>query len=513
VRVLTAEQMRRFDRWAIERAGIPGAVLMENAALGVVDAVGERYADVRSVDLLCGPGNNGGDGLAIARHLVTRGYEVSVWLAAPASRLGRDAAAQLATCRALGIPVEELAEEPWPPRGALVIEALFGTGLTRPLAGRLARLAAEVNDCGRPVVAVDLPAGLDAGRAEPPGPHVRAELTVTFGALKVAHVLEPSASACGQTVVADLGLPLIELEEDPPRLSLLQAGELAGWLPARRSASHKGDFGHLLVIAGSLGMSGAATLCAASALRAGAGLVTVAAPESIRGECAIGAREAMTVGLGDAGCRALAPEHVDLLLGAAASRDAVALGPGLGRAGATGEAVRRLALEVPVPLALDADGLFAFGGRLAALGERRSATVLTPHPGELARLLSDAGSGSAAEIQADRLGAVRRAADESGAVVVLKGHCTVVAEPGGEAAVCPTGNPGMATGGTGDVLTGVIGALLAQGFEPFAAAQLGVFWHGLAGDLAAEAYGQVSLVAGDLVDSLAAACLTIEAQR
>ncbi|HVS13942.1 MAG TPA: NAD(P)H-hydrate dehydratase [Thermoanaerobaculia bacterium] len=513
MRVLTTEQMRRFDRWAIEQAGIPEPVLMENAALGVADAVGDRYPGVHRVDVVCGPGNNGGDGLAIARQLLTRGYSVAAWLATPASQLGQAAAVQLATCRTLGVPVEEIGDSPWRPRGSLVIEALFGTGLSRPLAGRLARLATEITECGAPVVAVDLPAGLDAGRADPPGPHVRAELTVTFGALKVAHVLEPSASACGETIVADLGLPLVELDEDPPRLSLLEAGELAGWLPERRAASHKGDYGHLLVVAGSWGMSGAATLCASSALRAGAGLVTVAAPESIRGECAVGVREAMTLGLGDAGCRALAPAHVDRLLEAAAGRDAVALGPGVGRHEETGETVRRLALELAAPLVLDADGLAAFAARLGELRERRAATVLTPHPGELARLLSADGADSAAVVQADRLGAARRAADHSGAVVVLKGHRTVVAEPGGEAAVCPTGNPGMATGGTGDVLTGVIGALLAQGFEAFAAARLGVFWHGLAGDLAAQARGQASLVAGDLVDALSAARQTIEAER
>jgi NAD(P)H-hydrate epimerase len=260
-------------------------------------------------------------------------------------------------------------------------------------------------------------------------------------------------------------------------------------------------------------MGGAAALCASSALRAGAGLVTVAAPESIRTECAVAVREAMTLGLGDLSRRTLEPVDVDLLLEATAARDAVALGPGLGRSASTGDAARALVRGCTRPLVLDADGLTPFTAGLESLRGRIAPTVLTPHPGELSRLFGGGEAGSVAVIEGDRLAAARRAAEESGAVVVLKGDRTLVAEPGGEVAICPTGNPGMATGGSGDVLTGVIGALLARGFEPFAAAQLGAFWHGLAGDLAAEIQGETSLVAGDLVDSLPAALRKLEAER
>ncbi|HVS65702.1 MAG TPA: NAD(P)H-hydrate dehydratase [Thermoanaerobaculia bacterium] len=509
MRVLDAEQMRCFDRWAIEVAGIPGAVLMENAALGVVEAIAVRFPDVRRIEVVCGPGNNGGDGLAIARQLATRGYGVAVSLVAAGSRLSDDAAAQLASCRAIGLEPIELGEERWRARGELIVEALFGTGLSRPLEGRLAELVGELSGCGRPIVAVDLPAGLDASRSQPIGPHVRADLTVSFAALKVAHVFEPAAGACGETVVADLGLPYLDPAEDPPRLSLLQGAELAGWLPERAAASHKGDHGHLLVVAGSRGMSGAAVLCASAAIRAGAGLVTVATPQSVRAECASGVREAMTLGLGDPERGAFEPADHETLVAAAAERDALALGPGVGRGRETRAAIRRLALEAAVPIVLDADGLITFAADSGALRARTAATVLTPHPGELARLLELETS----EVQAERLGAVRRAAEESGAVVVLKGRRSLIAEPGGEVGINPTGNSGMATGGTGDVLTGVIGALLARGFEPFAAAQLGTFWHGLAGDLAAEAETPTAMAAGDVVRELGSALRRIEAER
>ena len=509
MRVLSAEQMRSFDRWAIEVAGIPGPVLMENAALGVVDALTERFPGAGRIEVVCGPGNNGGDGLAIARQLVTRGYQVAVTLALPPEELSADAAAQLASCRAIGIEPVELGEEEWRPRGELIVEALFGTGLSRPLEGRLATLVERLSACGLPVLAVDLPAGLDASRAEPIGPHVRAHLTVSLAALKVAHVLEPAAAACGETVVADLGVPYLDPAEDPPRLSLLQAGELAGWLPERAPGSHKGDHGHLLVVAGSRGMSGAAVLCSSAAVRAGVGLVTLGVPEGVRAECAVGVREAMTIGVGDEASSCLSGSHVEALLAAAAERDALALGPGLGRQRETLSAARRFALEAPTPMVLDADGLFPFAGDAGALRARSAATVLTPHPGELARLLG----GATSEVQEDRLGAVRRAAEQSGAVVVLKGRRSLIAEPGGEVAVNPTGNAGMATGGTGDVLTGVIGALLARGYEPFAAAQLGTFWHGLAGDLAADAETPTAMSAGDVLGRLGAALRRIEAER
>lgn len=513
MRILSVDAMREVDRRAIEELGIPGMVLMENAALGVVDAVGEVYPEAASAAIFCGPGNNGGDGLAIARHLSVRGYEVEVFLATGGRELHGDAGSQLAICRALGLPLREIQEggDLGPALEAarrcdVVIDALFGTGLARPLEGAFAALVEGVNDLPAPRVAVDLPSGLNGDRAEPLGPHVRAALTVTFAAPKPAHVLPPAAEACGELVVADLGIPPSLISEAEAGPHLLVGEELAAELPAREASTHKGSYGHALILAGSPGKAGAAILAARAAVRSGAGLVTAAVPEPILPTVDLGSIESMTLPLPADASGHLAAEAAERLLTAAEGKDALALGPGLGQEAGTVEAIRRIVHDCPLPLVIDADGLNAFAGRPQDLAGRAAETVLTPHPGELGRLLEI----SAAEVQADRLAAVRRAAERTGAIVVLKGHRTLVASPEGEVHVNPTGNPGMATGGTGDVLTGMIAGLLAQGQAGYGPAGLGavllaVYLHGLAGDLAAARLGTACLAAGDLLDSLPAA--------
>jgi hydroxyethylthiazole kinase-like uncharacterized protein yjeF len=506
MRVLTAAESRAADRRAIEELGIAPLVLMENAALGVTDALGERFPEARRVAVVCGPGNNGGDGLAIARQLATRGYEVDVRLARLGRSLSADCAAQLASVRALGLAIEELDEAAIagePGRWAtadLVVDALFGTGLARPLAGGFAALAEALAGCPRPVVAVDLPSGLDADASVAVGPAARAELTVTFGALKPAHVLAPACDRCGEIVVADLGVPL-DAGPGPGSLHLLTGEELAAAIAPRAADAHKGAFGHLLLVAGSRGKAGAAVLAARAAVAGGAGLTTVAAPAELLAALVAGCPEAMAVPLPASASGALSLAALDALLAAAAERTTLAVGPGLGREDETGEVVRRLALSSDRPLVLDADGLFAFADRSEELAGRRAATVLTPHPGELARLLGR----DTAAVQSDRLGAAREAARRSGAVVVLKGRRTIVAAPDGEAWVNETGNPGMASGGSGDVLTGLAAARLAQGEVPEFAAALSVHWHGLAGDLALARLGGPAVPASELVSSLGAA--------
>lgn len=517
MRVLSVEAMRAVDRRAIEEVGIPGMVLMENAALGVVDALGEVFPEAESVAVLCGPGNNGGDGLAVARHLVARGYGVEVFLLTGGRPLAGDAGTQLAICRRLGIDLKEA--DPGEPgelaavlaaaRGCdLVVDALFGTGLGRPLAGGLARLVEGINELPVPRLAVDIPSGLHGSRAEVPGPHVRAHLTVTFAAPKVAHVFPPAADAVGELVVADLGFPpsLIEEAAEPAgRIELLDGEELAALVPARAAASHKGDFGHVLLLAGSPGKAGAAILAARAAVRSGAGLVTVAVPEPLLATVDLGSLESMTLGLPATAAGGIAAGSVVALFSALRGKQALAVGPGLGQEPETAEAVRRIVLEAAVPVVLDADGLNAFEGRARSLSERRAPTLLTPHPGELGRLLGI----TAAEVQADRLAAVRRAAAETGAVVLLKGHLSLVAwgagNGPGEVHVNPTGNPGMASGGSGDVLTGLLAGLLGQGVGASDAARLGVYLHGLAGDVAAAERGEAALAAGDLLEALPAA--------
>jgi NAD(P)H-hydrate epimerase len=497
--------MRAVDRRAIEELGIPSLVLMENAALGVVDALGECYPGAETVVVLCGPGNNGGDGLAAARHLSVRGYRVRAFVVHSGARLRGDAAAQLEICRRMEIPLEEVTRADQLPllvracwRSDLVVDALFGTGLTRPLGGLYGELIRQLEGLPHPVLAVDLPSGLDAGRAEAPGPHLAASLTVTFAAPKVAHVLEPAADSVGELVVTDLGVPRWLVEEAEGGFELLLAEELAAFLGPRPAASHKGDFGHALVVAGGTGMVGAAILAARAAVRSGAGLVTLGIPAPFASGAVLGSLESLTLPLSADRQGHLSRAAVEEVLAACEGKQVLALGPGLGQRGETPEAIREVAIGCPLPLVLDADGLNAFAGRAEELARRPAPTVLTPHPGELARLLAAPKD----ELMANRLETVRDVAKKTGSVLVLKGHQSLIATPDGGVALSPTGNPGMASGGSGDVLTGALAGLAAQGYELRLAAWLAVYLHGLAGDLACQEKGEVSLAAGDLVEAL-----------
>ncbi|MEM9291746.1 MAG: NAD(P)H-hydrate dehydratase [Acidobacteriota bacterium] len=546
MRILSPRAMAQVDARAIEEIGVPGAVLMENAALAVVQATLQLIPEGRRVTILCGPGNNGGDGLAVGRHLYSRGLAVDLFLFAKEGPAG-DAGLQLSICQRLGLeprwvrPGEQ--DEAWKAEldrslreSDAAIDALFGTGLSRPLQGCFAEaveILARLRDAaGLTVVAVDLPSGLYGGleqerRGELLSP-AAADLTVTFAAPKPVHVFADEEHL-GAVVVADLGLPAELVESSPGAqegvLHLLTTEELGAYLPARSAQGHKGTFGHVLLLAGSAGKSGAAVLAARGAVRGGAGLVTVAVPAGLLSLVDAGSLESMTLALPQSAEGTVLEAAVATLKEHWEGKGALAVGPGLGR----GEAVTRVveaalaaARRRGIPAVIDADGLFPYAERCADLrgtqnGEASgtgelSATddpsgtglgpldlVLTPHPGEMARLL---GLASAPVSPGERLAAVRRAARESGAVVVLKGHRTLIAEPLGEVWVNPTGNVGMASGGTGDVLTGIIAALLAQGFDPLAAAQLGVFLHGLAGDLAAADGDLRALRAGDLVERL-----------
>jgi ADP-dependent NAD(P)H-hydrate dehydratase / NAD(P)H-hydrate epimerase len=510
MRILTAEAMRELDRAAIEGLGIPSLVLMENAAIGVVEAMGKAFAEAESAAVFCGPGNNGGDGLAIARHLCVRGWEVRVFLVTGGRELSEDAQVQLGICRNAELPILEIPSREALPSAVeaamecdVVVDALFGTGLARPLEGLFAEVVGRINALHAPVVAVDLPSGLSGSQPRPIGPHVQADLTVTFAAPKVAHVFPPAADAVGEMVVTDLGIPpklVDDVEEENGDLHLLMGEELAELLPEREPGTHKGDYGHALILAGSPGKAGAAILAARAAVRAGAGLVTVAVPEPILQTVDLGSIESMTLGLPAGAAGQIAERAAEAVLDAAEGMAVLALGPGLGQDPEAASAIRRVALECPLPLVLDADGLNAFAGRAGELARRRVETILTPHPGELGRLLGI----STATVQEDRIAAARGAAEETGAIVVLKGRLTLVAS-GTAVFVNPTGNPGMATGGTGDVLTGLIAGFVAQGMDALDATLLAVYLHGLAGDLAASRLGETALAAGDLIEMLPAA--------
>ncbi|MCP4867535.1 MAG: NAD(P)H-hydrate dehydratase [Proteobacteria bacterium] len=493
--LLTAEQMAELDRRTIQDLGVPGLVLMESAAWACCEVLLERYRDrlEGGVCIVCGPGNNGGDGLAMARRLHLLGVSVEVTLLTRVSRLQGDAATQAELAQNVGVTLREApGSEPlgfairkWPVCGVLV-DALLGTGLTREVEGVFAEAIdamARARAAGVPVLAVDIPSGVSGTTGQVHATAVAADVTVTFAALKLGHVLYPGRGRCGDLVKADIGIPAERwLDLIPDIAHLLDASALADALPPGAPDGHKGTFGHLLVAAGGPGKTGAARLCAEAALKAGAGLVTLALP----------------VGLDVPG---LAPEimveryaDADALLALAHARSAVAVGPGLGTEASTVELVGRLYAELTVPAVFDADALNGLA-ETESWPDPSAARVLTPHPGEMARLMTSPWS----ELSARRVAAARQLASEAAATVVLKGAGTIVAQPGGAVFVNPTGNPGMATAGSGDVLTGVVGGLLARGLPSSTAAGAAVWWHGRAGDRAAAALGEPTLTAGDLI--------------
>lgn len=513
MRLTTTAQAREADRRA-EAAGMPTRILMENAGAQVAAAVARLAPEGGPVLVFCGKGNNGGDGLVAARHLVERGRPVQVWLAAPEEAYRGDAGANLALAKGWGIPlapapVEAEVLDRELARYALVVDGLLGTGVQGPLRDPYRLWVAALNRYTGPILSIDLPSGLDGDRGVAEPEAVRATWTITFGYGKPGLYLLPGADYAGRVEVVPIGLPPDVLEGQGEVVELLESRVVAQMLPPRPAESHKGTYGHLLVVAGSRNMAGAAVLAARGGLRGGAGLVTLAVPASLQRQVAAALPEALTYGLPETEAGTLGVEAAEVVAQLLATRQALAIGPGLGTAPETAQFFQAL-LERPevqhCPAVLDADALNLLAQapeRVEALARRPGGLpwVLTPHPGEMARLLGR----STADVQADRPGAVREAAARFGGVVVLKGARSLVAHPSGRWAINPTGNPGMATGGMGDVLTGLVGALLAQGLGPWEAAAAGVYLHGLAGDLQAEARGPAGLLASEVADALPAA--------
>jgi len=515
--LVTSDEMRAIEREAIERIGVPSLVLMENAGRAVAEearalpAAGTEGRPRRWL-VLAGKGNNGADGVVAARHLAEAGDFAEIVYAADPAGFAGEAAAQRDIAAALGLPARMYAEGgadiDWS-RYDGVVDGLLGTGTRGAPRGAYAALIREANASGLPIVAVDLPSGIDADTGEAYDPHIRAARTVTFGLAKRGLAQHPGAEAAGQVVVRPLGLPLEPLAERHG-VRVFRLGETAlrsrlGADPARprRADTHKGTYGHVLIAAGSRPMSGAGLLCARAALRSGAGLVTWALPDALVLPLAGRFPEAMLAGVPDDGrgdWSRVAPEELVRL---AAGKDALVLGPGLGRWEGGAAWLRRLWTLLPgeLSLVLDADALnlLAEAADFAAWPRRPGGVVLTPHPGEMARL---AGLPTR-EVQRDRIGLAQRYAQRHGVTLVLKGAGTVVAAPNGDAYVNGNGNAGMATAGAGDVLAGLIGGLLAQGLAAAAAAALGVWLHGAAGDrAAARRLSPASLIAGDIVAEL-----------
>ncbi len=502
MKVLNAAQMRQVDRRTIE-LGIPGIILMENAGSRVVEFLAEAFAPLAAhhVVVLCGKGNNGGDGMVVARQLYTRirPRSLHVVLAAAPEELKGEAAENYRTLGVCGCPVEgEITPEM---RGAtIVLDALLGTGLAGPVTGRMLELIREINTgfLQAQVVAVDIPSGLASDSATTEGESVRADYTVTFTAPKVGQVLPPNCARVGRLRVAPIGSPPELFEQDPAiYLSLVEPEWFRGLFAPRAPWAHKGDFGHVLVIAGSRGKTGAAAMTGMAALRSGAGLVTVGSAESAIGVIAAHCAELMTEPLPETDAGSISPCSFDYgrLAALIETKDVLAVGPGLGTHPETVVFLRRLLEEFRKPMVIDADGLNALASWDRPFG-LSPVRVLTPHPGEMARLTGK----TAAEVQADRVGVARAFAMERQVIVVLKGYRTLTAFPDGRVWINPTGTPALATGGTGDILTGVIAGLLAQfPDQAEAAVAAAVYLHGLAGELGAAQLGEKTLLATDLL--------------
>jgi hydroxyethylthiazole kinase-like uncharacterized protein yjeF len=513
MKILTAAQMQRIDRLTTERYGVPSLTLMENAGRGFVEFLKERFSPLgdHRIVIVCGRGNNGGDGMVVARLLHEEGLKPRVLLLADPNGLKGDAAVNWERLKPCGPPevVEDSAAwrclKPGLQDATLVIDALFGTGLSKPVEGFLAEVIRDMNGAfpQARVVAVDLPSGISADTGELIGECVRADASVTFTAPKIAHVLPPACERVGEWVVKAIGTPAEALVNDRELQLNLTCREELAWLARPRPVeAHKGIFGHVLILAGSIGKTGAAAMAAKAALRAGAGLVTVATARNALPIIASLGMEYMTEPLpetaaGTISLRALDEGRLDHLV---EGKSVLAVGPGIGTVPETAELVRTVVNRYDAPVVLDADGLTAFAGCMGSLRAASRVRVLTPHPGEMARLTGR----KTADIVARRVELAREFAREHQVTLVLKGFRTLTAAPDGQVWVNPTGNPGMASGGTGDVLTGLIAALLGQfPARPVTqAVAAAVYLHGLAGDLAASELGEASLIAGDLLDAL-----------
>ncbi|MGO8669923.1 MAG: NAD(P)H-hydrate dehydratase [Capsulimonadaceae bacterium] len=518
MKLVTAAVMRDMDRRTIVDFHVPGIVLMENAALRVVEEIDRRHAplDGRRVVVACGKGNNGGDGLAIARHLVVRLHaSVEVWtLFDPDLSVDGDAGANLAMARAAGVPLRHYAGDAAVSdfvdalaHADLVVDAIFGTGFHGAAAGPVARMIDAIGGVSSRVVAVDIPSGVDADTGSVSGPAVRAALTVTFALPKIGLFCFPGADHTGELVVGDLSMPRVVGAEAPAAAWVTAVEDIQRWIPGRTNGrdTNKGHYGHAVVLAGSPGLLGAARLAALAAARTGAGLVTLAVPSGLHDLAMSGGSPVvMTRGLAQTARGTFAAGAVAEALDLCRKGSALAIGPGLGGTedAETARFVYDIMTRSTLPVVVDADALNILSATTdgpAVVSGRSAATVLTPHPGEMGRLLARKTS----DVQADRLGAVRDAVDRYGCTVLLKGARTLIASPDGRVHLNTTGHPGMGTGGAGDVLTGIVVALLGMGLEPHAAAAAGAYIHGLAGDLVAGRHGGTAgLIADDLVSAI-----------
>jgi NAD(P)H-hydrate epimerase len=502
--------MKAIDRTAIEDLGIIGPILMENAGLQIAMEIMDCFPDIdfEEIVIIAGKGNNGGDGFVVARHLHNQGCRPHVLLLARMKELEGDASLNAKIAHKIGIKISEApAEKEWRihkralKKATIVLDAIFGTGLTKPAEGLYAKVIEDINKSEAYTIAVDIPSGLSSDSFQIIGPCVEADLTITLAAPKIAHVFPPAEEIVGELVVADIGVPPELFEDDRLKLELVEEERIIPYFLPRKSDTHKGNYGHLFILSGSLGKTGAAVMAGKAALKMGAGLVTIGTPQSCLPIVARAMAELMTEPLPETPKKTLSADAIDRSLELLQDKDALLLGPGLSTHPSTAEFVKALLTRVKVPAVLDADALNILADEPELLKALKKTAIVTPHPGEFARLLSL----STKDVVEKKLDLAPRFAEEYGVFLVLKGYRTLICTPDGKTYINPTGNPGMATAGTGDVLSGMIASMIIQEKDPLLATLAAVFVHGLSGDIGTQRIGEKALTAGKLITYLPAA--------
>jgi len=505
--LVTAAEMQQIDRQAIEAFGIPGRVLMENAGRGATRFLFEQFSNLKNkhVAIIAGRGNNGGDGFVIARYLAQSGIPVKVYLLSRSNLVKGDAAANLKLLKLLAVPVIEIPDDAsFSARQSAMndpdvwVDAILGTGLKSDVEGYFKTVINFINSLHKPVFAVDIPSGLNSDTGQPCGVCIRARATATFAFAKTGHMVYPGTDYTGVLKIVDIGIPPYITEKADPRQFLVTADLIRSCLPQRPPDAHKGTTGHLLLLAGSPGKTGAASMTSVSALRAGAGLVTLGIAESLNAVLETHVLETMTAPLPESQTGVLGESAFVTIEKLMSGKKCLAIGPGLGRGTETKKLVRKIIQTSEIPLVVDADGLNNLAGRVQVLQSAKAPIILTPHPGEMARLL-DTNVGT---VQQDRIKCARNFAAGFNVHVVLKGARTVIAHPDGRVFINPTGNAGMASGGMGDVLTGIIAGYMAQGLSPESAAHVGAYLHGAAADSLAETMGPYGYLAGEVMHAV-----------
>ncbi len=529
MKVVTSEEMKLIDKKTIEEYGIPGSVLMEKAGLAVVSKIKEIFSR-RKIIVVSGSGNNGGDGLVVARNLHNEGWDALVFLAAKPEDLKGDALLQYSIARKYGVDI-------WPVKDLLtnyaslithhsiIVDALLGTGLSKNVTGTLSEVIRFINKSNVPIISVDIPSGISSDNGHIMGEAIRADYTITFGLPKRGHLLYPGAQHTGKLFIDDIGFPSELIRSDKLNIELLTNDQVSLLIPTRQRYSHKGNYGHVLIVAGSKGKTGAALMAAKACLLSGVGLVTIGVPESLADIFQSRVTEEMILVLPDKGDGTLSEKAAKTILAFLEDKaDIIATGPGIGVNADTKKLLEALIKDSRKPMLIDADGINSLRGNRKILNKVRAPVIMTPHPGEMARLLNPSElpyvspyqggtkrgtkgwtggiTVSIQKIEKERINIAISFAKETGIYLVLKGVPTIIAEPKGRAYINSTGNPGMASAGTGDVLTGMISGFLGQGLQPIHASILGVYMHGLAGDIAASEKGEHPLIATDIIDKI-----------